>query len=179
MKLIVGLGNPGDKYLNTRHNIGFRVIDQLQQDLEAERTWSDKFDAQYCEAEVYGEKVLLIKPQTFMNLSGKSIQQFINFYKLETSSDALFIYDDKDLLFGKLRERSEGSAGGHNGVKSLNKELGTEAFFRLKFGVGHEEQNIPTDAFVLQKFSDEEEQELPKLIKDASQKAQYWLHQDF
>ncbi len=179
MKLIIGLGNPGDKYTNTRHNIGFRILDQLQKDLEAEPAWSAKYDALVSEAEVYGEKVLLIKPQTFMNLSGKAVQQFVNFYKLSAEKDILIIFDDKDLIFSKTRERSEGSAGGHNGIKSLIKELGTEQFFRLKVGIGHEEQLIPTDAFVLQKFSAEEEQELPKLIKDCSQKAQYWLHQEF
>ena len=168
MKLIIGLGNPGEKYHSTRHNIGFRIVDALRNKLEAE-DWknSDKHEALMSEAKYQGEKVLLVKPQTFMNLSGKSVASLVTFYKLDPDQDIIVCCDDKDLLFGKLREKTESGSGGHNGIKSLIDSLGTKAFHRLKFGVGHEDQQIPTDAFVLQAFTDEEEEALPKLIQES------------
>lgn len=111
-----------------------------------------------------------------MNLSGGSVQQFVNFYKLDVKEDILVCFDDKDLIFGKLRERSEGGSGGHNGIKSLIKHLGTEQFHRLKFGVGHEEQDIPTDAFVLQKFSAAEEEQIPGLLAQCTEKMKKWIN---
>ncbi|MGE3278443.1 MAG: aminoacyl-tRNA hydrolase [Candidatus Altimarinota bacterium] len=175
MKLIIGLGNPGKKYEMTRHNIGFRIVDAFGKKMGRESTSCSKYDAMTIEGSFNGEKVLLIKPQSFMNLSGKPIREFTNFYKLQASDDLLIIYDDKDMVFGKIRERNEGSSGGHNGIKSIIAELGTEHFHRLKFGVGHEDQKIPTDAFVLQNFSEEEEQQLPALIDEAVEKIEAWL----
>lgn len=175
MKLIVGLGNPGKKYEHHRHNIGFQIIDSFLEKIGAESSNCSKYDAEVTELSLKGEKILLIKPQTFMNLSGTSVQQFVNFYKLNPSEDLLVVYDDKDMLFGKLRERSDGSSGGHNGIKSLIECLGTESFHRLKFGVGHEDQKIPTDAFVLQDFSKEEREMLPDLIDQAVKKIEDWL----
>lgn len=154
MKLIVGLGNPGKKYEKNRHNIGFRIIDALG-DL--------------------GHDVTVLKPMDFMNNSGEAVAKKVKFYKLDPSKDILVISDDKDMIFGKLRERSEGSAGGHNGLRSIIEHLGTESFHRLKFGVGHEDQKIPTDAFVLQNFSKEEEELLPDLIGKAVSKIKEWL----
>jgi PTH1 family peptidyl-tRNA hydrolase len=113
-----------------------------------------------------------------MNLSGIPIREFVHFYKLDSTKDLLIIYDDKDMMFGKMRERNEGSSGGHNGIKSIIAELGTENFHRLKFGVGHEEQTIPTDAFVLQNFSKEEEEQLPGLISEAAKKIEEWMTTD-
>lgn len=178
MKLIIGLGNPGDKYQQTRHNIGFRMLDELREKLECEE-WkdSDKHSAIMSEGSFHGEKILLVKPQTFMNLSGKSVASLVTFYKLDPDQDLLVCFDDKDLLFGKLRERQESGSGGHNGIKSLMDSLGTKAFHRLKFGVGHEDQQIPTDAFVLQKFSDDEEAEIPELISESICIIEDWLKQ--
>lgn len=175
MKLLIGLGNPGKQYEKNRHNIGFRILDELNKKLGLEQMTCSKFDAMTSEGTSKGEKILLIKPQNYMNLSGIAIREFVHFYKLDASKDLLIIYDDKDMLFGKMRERNEGSSGGHNGIKSIIAELGTENFHRLKFGVGHVEQTIPTDAFVLQNFSPEEEEELPKLIDEAVKKAEEWL----
>jgi|CXWL01.1.fsa_nt_gi PTH1 family peptidyl-tRNA hydrolase len=154
MKLIVGLGNPGKLYEKNRHNIGFRIVDALGE---------------------LGNDVMILKPMDYMNNSGKAVAKEVKFYKLDPSNDILIISDDKDMIFGKLRERSEGSAGGHNGLKSIIAELGTENFHRLKFGVGHEDQSIPTDAFVLQNFSEEEEGQLPELIREAAKKVEDWL----
>ena len=176
MKLIIGLGNPGKKYEGTRHNVGFDIIDELAKNLECE-DWkaSEKFFAEISESSNEKEQILLVKPSTYMNHSGKSVSALVNFYKLDPANDILICYDDKDMLFGKLRERREGSSGGHNGIKSITDCIGTDAFHRLKFGVGHEDQNIPTDAFVLQKFTKEEMAELPQLINEAVEKIKDWL----
>jgi len=178
MKLIIGLGNPGDKYQHTRHNIGFRLLNRLREKLQFE-DWkdSDKHSAILSEGIFQGEKILLVKPQTFMNLSGKSAASLITFYKLDPDQDLLVCFDDKDLLFGKLRERQESGSGGHNGIKSLMDSLGTKAFHRLKFGVGHEDQQLPTDAFVLQKFSDDEENQIAELISESISIIENWLEQ--
>jgi PTH1 family peptidyl-tRNA hydrolase len=178
MKLLIGLGNPGKQYEKNRHNIGFRIIDALNKKLGFEEMSCSKFDAMTSEGTIGGEKVLLLKPQNYMNLSGIPIREFVHFYKLDSTKDLLIIYDDKDMMFGKMRERNEGSSGGHNGIKSIIAELGTENFHRLKFGVGHEEQTIPTDAFVLQNFSKEEEEQLPGLISEAAKKIEEWMTTD-
>ncbi len=175
MRLIIGLGNPGEKYNCTRHNIGFKIIDAIREEYGADAVSCSKYNAETTELHFADQKVLLIKPMTFMNLSGEAVQQFVHFYKLDPEQDILVTFDDKDLLFGKLRQREEGSAGGHNGIKSLIKHLGTQSFHRLKFGVGHEEQKIPTDTFVLQRFNQEEEQQLPELIEQAQRMIKDWL----
>jgi len=175
MKLIIGLGNPGKKYEMNRHNIGFRIIDELRNSWGFEEINCSKFEAETSEGAFDGEKVLLVKPQSFMNLSGKPIREFVHFYKIDPTKDLLIVYDDKDMTFGKIRKRHEGSSGGHNGIKSIIAELGTENFQRLKFGVGHEDQKIPTDAFVLQNFSSEEEEQLPALIDETIKKIEEWL----
>lgn len=178
MKLLIGLGNPGKQYEKNRHNIGFRILEKLGEKLGLEELNCSKFDGMTCEGSYKGEKIILMKPQTFMNLSGKAIQGMMTFYKLDPTKDMLIIYDDKDMVFGKMRERHEGSSGGHNGIKSIIAELGTENFHRLKFGVGHEEQTIPTDAFVLQNFTAEEEEQLPGLIDEACKKIEEWIALD-
>lgn len=154
MKIIIGLGNPGKEYEKNRHNIGFRIVDALGE---------------------LGNDVMILKPMDFMNNSGKAVAKKVKFYKLDPTKDILVVSDDKDMIFGKLRERSEGSAGGHNGLKSIIEHLGTENFHRLKFGVGHEDQQIPTDAFVLQNFSPEEEKLLPEFIDSSVKKIEEWL----
>ena len=134
MKLVVGLGNPGDKYAKTRHNIGFEVINKLQKDLNIIGE-KDKFQGLLSEKNIDGEKVLFLKPQTFMNLSGNSIAAVINFYKIDVKNDMIVIYDDMDLPVGKLRVKEKGSSGGHNGIKSIISHLGDE-FLRIKCGIG-------------------------------------------
>lgn len=176
MKIIVGLGNPGTQYEDTRHNIGFKIIDELAKKLELpEWKQSTKFNCLFVEQGEGEDKLLLVKPLTFMNLSGNTVGKLITFYKPDPSQDMLVCYDDKDMLFGKLRERLEGSSGGHNGIKSIISSIGTDQFHRLKFGIGHEGQAIPTDAFVLQKFTEEEQERLPKLIGEAVQNIQKWI----
>lgn len=168
MKLIVGLGNPGKEYEKTRHNVGFRVLEGLR------KSWnmSEKFHTLLCEDL---EGVILMKPQTFMNLSGKAVGAFVSFYKINPTKDLLVVSDDKDMVFGKLRLRKEGSSGGHKGLQSIIEALGTDEFHRLKIGVGHDDQKMPTDAFVLQKFTKEEEKKLPEILESAASSIHRWI----
>ena len=152
MFLIVGLGNPGREYENTRHNIGFAAIDIIAEkyNIDVNRT---KFKGEYGEGFINGNKVILLKPYTFMNLSGESVREAIDFYKL-TEEEDLIIYDDISLEVGRLRIREKGSAGGHNGIKSIINHIGTDVFTRIKIGVGAPKGDLVNH--VLGKFSKEE-----------------------
>jgi PTH1 family peptidyl-tRNA hydrolase len=174
MKCIFGLGNPGEKYQKTRHNVGFMVIESILEEL-GDIQKVQKFQSVGGEVSYQGEKCFFLMPQTYMNLSGKSVQQWLHFYKMSPDTDLLIVHDDKDLLFGKQRMRNNGSSGGNNGIKSILQELGTEEFTRLKIGVGHEQQKIDTAAFVLQSFSEEEQDQLPDLIISAKEKIYDWV----
>lgn len=154
MKLIVGLGNPGKEYENTRHNLGFIFIDNFAQSLNA-KIDKKKFNGLYCEVKINDEKVILLKPQTFMNLSGESVIQFVNYFKINID-DILIINDDLDLTFGKIRLRSDGSSGGHNGLKNIILHLNSDKFKRLKIGISNNKL-IDTKDYVLGKFNHEEE----------------------
>jgi len=163
MFLIVGLGNPGKEYENTRHNIGFEVIDYIanKYNIELNRV---KFKGIYGEGFIQNKKVILLKPTTYMNLSGESIREVINFYKL-TEEDLIVLYDDISLEVGRLRIREKGSAGGHNGIKSIITNLSTDVFSRVKIGVGQPKGDLV--AHVLGKFN-KEEQEVLKESMEAS-----------
>jgi len=150
MKLIVGLGNPGKEYENTRHNIGFMIIDKYLDNAD----WKKKFDGLYQIITIAGEKVLFLKPQTFMNLSGISVQKVMKFYDININ-DILVIQDDMDLSFGKYKIKINSSSGGHNGIKSIISSLNSQAFCRLKFGISHD-INGDTINHVLGKFSKED-----------------------
>ena len=154
MKLIVGLGNPGLKYEKTRHNIGFDILDLLAKKVKLGSV-KEKFNGIIGEFNFKGEKILFLKPQTFMNLSGDCVGAVIKFYKIE-KEDILIVYDDMDLPLGKLRFKEKGSSGGHNGIKSIISHIGEE-FSRIKCGIGKpivKDNNID---FVLGKFSKEEQ----------------------
>ena len=159
MKLIVGLGNPGKEYENTRHNIGFIFIDNFAKSLNVNID-KKKFDGLYNEVNINNEKVILLKPQTYMNLSGESIIKFVNFYKINIE-DILIINDDLDLDFGRIRLRMNGSSGGHNGLKNIILHLGTTDFKRLKVGISND-KNRDTKDYVLGKFSKEDKEILDK-----------------
>ena len=150
MKLIIGLGNPGKEYENTRHNIGYMVIDSLAKDC----VWKEKWHSLYTELNIQNEKILLVKPLTYMNLSGDAIVPFFQFYKLKLE-DILIIQDDLDLEIGKYRLKTNSSSGGHNGIKSIINNLGTSNFARLKVGISNNKQ-IDTKNYVLGKFSSSE-----------------------
>ena len=166
MFLIVGLGNPGSQYEDTRHNIGFKVIDNIAKEYNIEIN-RQKFKGMCGEGFINGEKVILLKPTTYMNLSGESVREIVDFYKL-SNEDVLVIYDDISLDVGRLRIREKGSAGGHNGIKSIIAHLGTDIFPRIKVGVG--QPNVDLVNYVLGKFTKEEMEVLSESI-DASTKA--------
>lgn len=155
MKVVVGLGNPGAKYANTKHNVGFVAIDSLAEKWTNNVTSTfSKFHAHITEVRVHGEKVLLVKPLTYMNLSGEAIRPILDYYKVEIE-DVVVIYDDLDMMLGKLRFREKGSAGGHNGIKSIIQHLGTEIFKRVKIGIGRPSYQPVVD-YVLSSFTKEE-----------------------
>ena len=150
MKLIVGLGNPGKEYENTRHNIGFMILDNYLND----EKWKEKMNGYYVEKIINNEKVIFLKPQTFMNNSGISVSQFVNFYKMDIN-DILVIQDDLDIKIGQFKIKSSSSSGGHNGIKSIINYLNTNEFTRLKIGIKNNSQKNVID-FVLGKFSKDE-----------------------
>jgi peptidyl-tRNA hydrolase, PTH1 family len=149
-RLIVGLGNPGAKYDRTRHNIGFDLIDQLAKRWQIPVSDQKRFQGMVGEGWVNRQKIVLLKPQTFMNLSGQSVRSVLDWYKLQPT-EVLVLYDDLDLPLGKLRIRLAGSAGGHNGMKSIISHLGTPTFPRLRMGIGKSQDE--TISHVLGKFS--------------------------
>ncbi len=161
MFLIVGLGNPGREYNNTRHNIGFDAIDVIadKYNIEVSRI---KFKGVYGEGFIDGEKVILLKPTTYMNLSGESVREVMDFYKL-SEEDILVIYDDVSLDVGRIRIREKGSAGGHNGIKNIIANIGTDVFPRIKVGVGKPQGDLVKH--VLGTFSKEDREDLNKVLE--------------
>jgi peptidyl-tRNA hydrolase, PTH1 family len=166
MKIVVGLGNPGKQYEKTRHNAGFLAIDNFLQTHEAISCQS-KFNAEICEYHEGGEggaaeKVFLVKPQSFMNVSGEVVREITAFYKIDPSKDLLVVHDEVDLPFGTVRQGFGSGSAGHKGVQNIIDELGTKDFARLRIGVESREAGSPieTDDFVLQKFGDEELEKL-------------------
>ncbi len=151
MFLVVGLGNPGEEYAKTRHNIGFMAADEIHSRYSF-APFKAKFDGLLAEGSINGEKVMLLKPQTFMNLSGNSVGKAAKFYKIPPQN-IIVIHDDKDLALGKLKTKIGGSAGGHNGLKNIDSQIGPE-YNRIRIGVGSpQEHNTDTINFVLSHFS--------------------------
>jgi len=163
VKIVVGLGNPGREYAATRHNLGFMVVDELAQRLAATDRRS-RFQAILTETFHDGEKIALVKPQTYMNLSGSSVREVVRWYRAPLS-DLLVVVDDIDLPFTGMRLRQGGGSGGHNGLKSIIAELGTEEFSRLRIGIGRGPGHATRQ--VLTRFSPEEERILPDIINSA------------
>ena len=168
--LIVGLGNPGKQYERTRHNCGFRALDILSEKLGC-KVDKGKFQGLYGQTTVGGKKLFLLKPRTFMNLSGRSVLQLSAYYSIPPQR-IIVLFDDISLPVGRLRTRADGSAGGHNGIKSIIAELGSQAFPRVKIGVGgkpHEEADLAD--WVLSGFSANEEKELQSALERAAEAA--------
>lgn len=155
MYLIVGLGNPGRQYEGTRHNMGFDTIDYL---IEKHRIPQGgvKFNAMYGKGIIGGERVILMKPLSFMNLSGTPVREMANYFKIDPETEMIVIYDDIDLEPGQLRIRKQGSAGGHNGIKDIIRQLGTQKFLRVKVGVGAKPKGWDLADHVLSRFPDSE-----------------------
>ncbi len=166
MFVIVGLGNPDKRYEKTRHNIGFDVIDALADQYNI--VVKEKKHKALCgTGAIEGRKVLLVKPQTYMNLSGESVAEVIQFYKIDPESEMLIIFDDISLAPGNIRVRKKGSAGGHNGIKSIIAHTGTQNFMRIKVGVGEKPQGWDLADHVLGRFSSEDRKKVDEAIKDA------------
>ncbi len=155
MKLIVGLGNPTPKYEKTRHNVGFEVIDQISEQYNISVDIA-KHKGLYGKGKIEGETVILLKPMTYMNLSGESVVAVANYYKI-LPEDIIVIYDDINLDVGRLRIREKGSAGGHNGIKNIIAHLSTDAFPRIRVGVGMKPSRMDLADYVLSRFSKEEQ----------------------
>ena len=160
MKIIAGLGNPGQKYDKTKHNTGFMTMDHYldEKDLSLNK---DKFEGHWTKQKINGEDVILLEPQTYMNESGRSVSQVANFFKVDPE-DILIIQDDMDMPIGKIRIRANGKSGGHNGIKSIIRDLDTKKFNRLKIGIRHP-KNATVVSWVLTPFNDEQQ----KLMDDA------------
>lgn len=165
MKLIVGLGNPGSKYARNRHNIGFMALDQIAGD-HGFSPWKGKFQSQICEGNLGGTKVLLLKPQTFMNLSGQSVGEAMRFYKL-TCEGVTVLHDELDLVPGKARVKQGGGHAGHNGLRSIHAHIGAE-YSRVRLGIGHPGHKGAVAGYVLRDFPKADETWLDDLMRGIS-----------
>ena len=177
MYIIVGLGNPKKEYDNTRHNIGFDVIDALAEDNRIGMT-EKKHKAIIGKGIVGGQKVILVKPQTYMNLSGESVREIIDYYKVDETEELIVISDDISLDVGQLRIRKKGSAGGHNGLKNIIMHLGHDTFKRVKMGVGEKPKHFDLADYVLGHFSKEERVVMNESIKDACKAIEMMINDD-
>ncbi|MBO5179653.1 MAG: aminoacyl-tRNA hydrolase [Clostridia bacterium] len=166
MKIIVGLGNPGKEYEKTRHNIGFMVVDKLAEIMDININ-KNKFNGLVGEGMHNGEKILIIKPQTFMNLSGNCVQEAASFYKVN-SEDILVIYDDIDIEFGKIRIRPNGSPGTHNGMRNITERLQTQNFPRIRVGAGRPKGEQQLYEFVLSEFNKDEMKIMQNSIENSA-----------
>lgn len=172
MKLIIALGNPGSQYEHTRHNAGFIVLDEMQKNWNfPEFQMNKKFNAQISESNIEGEKIILAKPQTFMNLSGQSAKAIMDFYKISID-DIIVLHDDLDIDLGSFKISTDSSAAGHNGIQSLIDNLGTQKFKRVRIGIEGAELKkkrlMSGSDFVLQKFSSEELDTIEKLAEEVT-----------
>ncbi|NLY09579.1 MAG: aminoacyl-tRNA hydrolase [Tissierellia bacterium] len=173
MKIIVGLGNPGNEYKGTRHNVGFITVEKIAEDYGISLTKAG-FQALYGQGRIDGEQLILVKPMTYMNLSGMAVRQIMDYYKVE-AKDLIVIQDDIDISKGTIKIKSKGSAGTHNGMKSVIKHLGHGNFSRIKIGVGNPSHGKDLADFVLSKFSKEEIDEIDSAIDQAAKATVTWV----
>lgn len=173
MKLIAGLGNPGTTYAHTRHNVGFMAIDRLAASLGAGAE-KKQGQALVTQAVFKGERLLLVKPQTYMNLSGDSIMELLNFYK-DGIDDLIVVHDDMDIELGRIRFKTGGGTGGHRGLKSITERLGSNEYDRLKIGIGRPSEYIKPEVFVLQSFQTEEKPILDKVLNLTAEGLENWI----
>lgn len=178
MKLIIGLGNPGKQYENTRHNVGFMILDEIQKafsfpEFQMNKKFNSLISKGTYEIRDTRYEILLVKPQTFMNLSGIATKNILDFYKL-SPDDILVIHDDKDIALGTYRAADDSSSAGHNGVQNIIDELGTQKFKRIRVGIGAE-TNLPAEVFVLQKFSDDELKTIKGVLEKVLEEVKKYL----
>ena len=172
LKMVIGLGNPGKSYEGTRHNIGFEVVEAVADELGI-KVKKRRFGGLTCESEVDGIKLMLVKPQKYMNCSGQVVATAVGFYKLELDS-ILVVTDDMALEPGRIRIRRKGSSGGHNGLADIISKLGSEEFGRLRVGIGSSEESVGRD-YVLSRASGQEREELEQAVEKASEAVLCWV----
>ena len=176
VKMIVGLGNPGSKYHETRHNVGFMLVDMLAKRENVSFTHDKIFQADIASTFIDSQKIYLVKPTTFMNESGKAVHALLAYYGLD-ERDLLVVYDDLDMVVGKIRFRQKGSAGGHNGIKSLIAHLKTQEFDRIKIGIGRPKPGMTVVNHVLSKFDTEDRIEIDKTLDKLDSAVNYYLQE--
>lgn len=164
MKLIVGLGNPGKDYENTRHNVGFSFVDSYLESKGIQDKWTSKFEGVYLQTNINGEKVIFLKPHTFMNLSGDCVRKAMDYFKIDVE-DLLVVSDDLDLILGNFKLKAYGSCGGHNGLRDIENKIGTADYKRLKIGIS-KDNSLDTKDYVLGNLSKEEKETLKSLFKE-------------
>ncbi|SUN25308.1 Peptidyl-tRNA hydrolase [Streptococcus agalactiae] len=174
VKMIVGLGNPGSKYNDTKHNIGFMAVDRIVKKLDVNFTEDKNFKAEIGSDFINGEKIYFIKPTTFMNNSGIAVKALITYYNISIK-DMIIIYDDLDMEVGKIRFRQKGSAGGHNGIKSIIAHLGTQEFDRIKVGIGRPNGRMTVINHVLGKFDKNDEIMISNTLDKVDNAVNYYL----
>ena len=177
MKLIVGLGNPGKGYEKTRHNIGFNFIDYYLKYKDISPVWKNKYKGDIFSTEVNGEKVIFLKPMTYMNLSGECVRKIVNYYDISID-DIIVICDDLDLSVGYFKFKLSGSSGGHNGLKDIEKNLGTTEFKRIKIGIGNDKL-IDTKDYVLGKVNSDDKKLIDDVYLECSKGLDAWFDNDF
>ena len=175
--LIAGLGNPGSEYEKTRHNTGFMSLDLLAARLQV-KVSKERFKALTAQADFGGQRLFLMKPQTYMNLSGESVRELVNYYKVDPESELIVVYDDISLAPGQIRIRKKGSAGGHNGIKNIIANLGTDRFMRVKVGVGEKPKNWDLADYVLSPFTKDERPLVNLAIEHAAKAIEQMLNGD-
>jgi PTH1 family peptidyl-tRNA hydrolase len=177
MRWIVGLGNPGPAYAQTRHNAGFMVVDELARRFNVE-VGTQKYKALVGEARVGDTKVALLKPMTYMNLSGESLRAFMDYYKVKLE-DLIVVYDDLDTEVGRIRLRVQGSPGGHNGIKSIIQHMGTQVFNRVRLGISRPKPGMVISDYVLSPFAKAEHAEVQRMVEQACDAIEFSLKHTF
>ena len=175
MFIFVGLGNPGEKYRDHRHNIGYMAVDHIKNTAQS-TPWKNKFQAKVSEIKLGAQKVFLLKPETFMNQSGRSVKKAIDFYKMSTT-DVIVFHDELDLAPGKCRIKNTGGHGGHNGLRSIHQSIGAE-YKRVRLGIGHPGNKELVPHYVLNKFTKSDKEWLSVLLKSVSQAAELLVYGD-
>jgi len=176
---VVGLGNPGSKYEFTRHNIGFRIVDNLAQDMETEFKKAKSYYSLISRGMINNHKVMLVKPQTFMNLSGRAVNRLLSYYKIP-HQDLLIVYDDLNLELGQIRIRKKGSAGGHKGMESIMQYLNSEDIPRLRIGIGNSSVSFNFDcmSYVLSNFNNDEEDKIEEVMQLSTEAINIIIRED-
>lgn len=173
MKLIVGLGNPGKRYSDTRHNLGYKVVEELAKRFEIKFKKSKRLKAKIAQARINGQEFCLVKPLTFMNFSGEAVKELFNYFKIDLK-DILVVVDDINLSVGKIRIREKGTSGGHKGMQSIIENLNSEEIPRLRIGIGKPEKETYSE-YVLEKFKEEEKEKIENAIKKSADAVEVYI----